>query len=202
MLVGGHWARSGTYAYPYIIRNLQHCLLTMADFLTSKGIPFSVDGGVALGAIKMRGVLPWDAGDVDMAVYYGLRYKLYSIIPKFAKEHDYIAKELFNQMQLFCVPSKLGERMGGLVSIFHKYEAPPAADFIKIKTNGRWIPYKREIFSTLRDHYKTSYLQHKMYESSENIHCTIQFKGTMHVYRIFDFTVGIKAHLRNLSVNY
>jgi phosphorylcholine metabolism protein LicD len=75
-----------------------------------------------LGAVKVRGVLPWDAGDVDIFVYYKNPSKLFKIVSKFAKEYDFVVNvdhsDGQDQIQLYCAPSKIGSKMGGLVSLF------------------------------------------------------------------------------------
>ncbi|KAK3699374.1 hypothetical protein QZH41_006557 [Actinostola sp. cb2023] len=171
MLDGGHWAYDGTFAYPYMIKNLQHCLFKVADFLTFKNIPFSIIGGVALGAVKMRGVLPWDAGDIDMVIYNYSLSELHTTMAHFARKHHFTAKRHESgQVQVFCAPHKIAEKVGGLVSMFVS-DHDVKLEFVKIMTNGRWIPYRNDIFSHLREHYSVNYLQHKMYRSSELIHC-------------------------------
>ncbi|KAK3740320.1 hypothetical protein QZH41_000503 [Actinostola sp. cb2023] len=171
MLDGGHWAYNGTFAYPYIIKNLQYCFFKVADFLTFKEIAFSIDAGVALGTVKMRGVLPWDAGDIDFGIYDYSLSELYTTMRKFARKHHFTAKidEKSNQVQVYCAPHKIAEKVGGLVSMFVNDDEKPM--FVKMKTNGRWIPYRKEIFRDLRKYYSVNYLQHKMYRSSELIHC-------------------------------
>lgn len=175
MLDGGHWATSGTFAYPYIINNLQKCLFEVTDMLNTKGIPFYVDAGVALGAVKMRSILPWDAGDIDIGIYYESRNKFASIVKSFAKKHNYTFRNIYSEdlIHVFCA-SGLGDKMGGLVSMFLVDKEPEK--LIKIKTNGRWISYKQNIFSEMRDQYKMNYLQHVIYESTsyQKIHCTVK----------------------------
>jgi hypothetical protein len=170
MLDGGHWAYEGTFAYPFIIRNLQKCLFAVADFLTSQGIHFAIDAGVALGAIKVRGVLPWDSGDIDMFVYYESREKFYAIFSKFVSDHNFT---LFNThpeaIEFFCSPPHLERKVGGLVSIFVHTEKIP--DLIQIKTDGRWISYKKSVFRYLRNDYKLNYLQHTEHRSNKLMYC-------------------------------
>jgi hypothetical protein len=138
--------------------------------LTSEGISYSIEGGITLGAVKMRAVLPWDAGDVDIFVYYESLSKLFSIVSNFANRHNYYASDrIEDQIQIFCVPSKIKTKMGGLVSLVIRDEKPP--EFIRIKTNGKWIPYRLDIFGNLRKYYKLNYLKHMLYESKEIIHC-------------------------------
>lgn len=175
MLNGGHWAKQGTFAYPYIINNLRKCLFEVTDLLETKGILFYVDAGVALGALKMRSILPWDAGDVDIGVYHNNPSKFASIIESFAQKNNYTFKNLFSKdlIHVFCASGQ-GDKMGGLVSMFVEDKQP--WELIKIKTNGRWIPYKQDIFKDMREEYNTRYLQHVMYDSNnhEKIHCTVE----------------------------
>jgi phosphorylcholine metabolism protein LicD len=172
MLNGGHWAYDGTFAYPFIIRNLKHSLFILADFLTSQAIPFAIDGGIALGAIKMRSVLPWESGDIDMYVYSESRENFYNILSKFASDHHFSSFNT-NPVQFFPFPPNIARKVGGIATIFVHTEKVPDM-FIKIKTNGRWIPYQKMVFHHLRSYYKLDYFQHKMFHSSDLLHCKIK----------------------------
>ena len=172
MLDNSHWAYSGTFAYPYIIDNLLKGLFAVTDFLHSRNITYFLDGGVPLGALKMQRILPWEAGDVDMAVYIESQKKLLSLIEGFAAPHGYTVRNLDGQVQVFAAPRKAGMRMGGLISMFpHLNPAPDSKEFIKIKISGRWLQCRKDLFAMFKKYYGINYLQHQMYYTSQIVHC-------------------------------
>ena len=174
MLGGGHWAFEGTFAYPYMIDNLQHGMGIVAEFLESQNISYYVAGGVPLGALKFGGILPWDAGDVDFFVYIESSEKLYNLMKNFAAGRGYTVQidAESDQVQVFCTPANVGMKMGGLMSLMvAKKPEANSAQFMKMKVNGRWIPCNKSVFQEFRQYYGINYLQHHMYKSPEVAHC-------------------------------
>ena len=174
MLSGGHWAFQGTFAYPYIIDNLQGGMLKIVDFFNSRNITYFIEGGVALGALKMRAILPWDSGDVDMGVHIESKAKLFNLLESFARGKGYTVTELDDSVNIFCTPAKVGKTMGGIVTLFVHNEPlrPDPSNFIKIKTNGKWIQYGKDLFRHFRKIYGANFLQHRMYRGNQLTHCT------------------------------
>lgn len=173
MLGGGHWAYNGTYAYPFILNNIQACLFKVADILTAKNIPFAIDGGVALGSVKMRKILPWDAGDADIKIYDYSIYEVYKIIEELVVANNYTIKKDagIGLIQVYCTSPGLFKKIGGLVSLDTKTFFEKPKRFVQMKVNGKWIPFSIDLFRNLRENYDLNYLQHFMYESNERIHC-------------------------------
>lgn len=173
MLNGSHWSKEGTFAYPFILRNIQSCLFKVTDFLTSRKIPFIVNGGVALGAVKFRGILPWDAGDADLEVYGRDVFEVYDVMQKYALKHNFTVhrKGSIELVQVYCTDETLSKKIGGLVSLdASNYDKNPGK-FIKLRVNGRWLPFSENIFRDLRKDYDVDFLKHKFYESEELIYC-------------------------------
>ena len=177
MLGGGHWAYKGTFAYPYMIDNLQHGMGIVAEFLESQNISYYVAGGVPLGALKFGGILPWDAGDVDFFVYIESSEKLFNLMKNFAAGRGYTVQMHVqsDQVQVFCTPANVGVKMGGLMSLMVvKESVPDATQFIKMKTNGKWISCNKSVFREFRHYYGINYLQHRMYDSPKVAHCLLE----------------------------
>ena len=172
MLDKGHWAFQGTFAYPFMIENLQRGMAAVAEFLESRNIVYYIAGGVPLGALKLRAILPWDAGDVDFFVYIENQEKLLNLAEKFAASHGYMVRSVQGQVQVFVTSGRVGMKMGGLMSLIPETgPVPNSAEFIKIKTNGRWIQYNKSVFREFRKYYGINYLQHRMYQSNKITHC-------------------------------
>ena len=172
MLDKGHWAFQGTFAYPFMIENLQRGMAAVAEFLESRNIIYYIAGGVPLGALKLRAILPWDAGDVDFFVYIENQEKLQNLAEDFAASHGYMVRSVQGQVQVFVASGRVGMKMGGLMSLIPETgPVPDSAEFIKIKTNGRWIQYNKSVFREFRKYYGINYLQHRMYQSNKITHC-------------------------------
>ena len=173
MLSGSHLAFKGTFAYPYIIDNLQDGMLKIADFFDSQNITYFIDGGVALGALKMRAILPWDSGDVDMGVHIESKAKLFNLLESFARGKGYTVTEVDDSINIFCTPTKVGKTMGGIVTLFVNNVPlqPDPSNFMMIKTNGKWIRYGKDLFRHFRKIYGASFLQHRMYKGNKPTHC-------------------------------
>ena len=176
MLSNGHWSFKGTFAYPYIIDNLQDGMLKIADFFDLQNITYFIDGGVALGALKMRAILPWDSGDVDMGVHIESKAKLFNLLESFARGKGYTVTELDDSVNIFCTPAKVGKTMGGMVTLFVNNGPlrPDPSNFVLIKTNGKWIRYGKDLFQHFRKIYGASFLQHRMYLGNNPTHCKLE----------------------------
>lgn len=173
MLNGGHWAYNGLFTYPYLLKYLEITLSEISDFFNRRNVSYAVEGGVALGAIKMRSILPWEAGDIDMGVYEMTLDKLYTLLQPLAKEKGYVVKKHGSEsVHVFCTPKNVGSLSGGLATIFpHARMSPP---LVKVETNGIWVSYSRDLVHGLLREYGKSYLQHKMYASRETVNCKMK----------------------------
>ena len=174
MLGGGHWAYKGTFAYPYMLYYLEITLTEVTKFFEEHNVQYVVIGGVSLGAIKTRSILPWEAGDIDIYVYRMSLVQLLKLIEPWAKKNGYFLQTFKSEaVHIYCTPRNVGEVSGGLATIRpFKFKSPP--DYVRIKTNGIWVRYDRQFFKFFLDHYGDYYLQHKVYRSQEEIECKIK----------------------------
>ena len=174
MLEGGHWAYKGTFAYPYMLNYLEITLTEVIKFFEERDVQYVVIGGVSLGAIKTRSILPWEAGDIDINVYKMSLVQLLKLIEPWAKKNGYFHKTFMSEtVHIFCTPRNVGKVSGGLATINpYKSETPP--DYVRIKTNGIWVRYDRQFYKFFLEHYGEDFLQHKVYRRKEIIECKIK----------------------------
>ena len=174
MLEGGHWSYNGTFAYPYMLNYLEITLTEVVKFFEEHSVQYVVIGGVSLGAIKTRSILPWEAGDIDINVYKMSLVQLLKLIEPWAKKNGYFLQTFRSKaVHIFCTPRNVGKASGGLATINpYKSQTPP--DYVRIKTNGIWVRYDRQFFKFFLDHYGEDFLQHKVYRRKEIIECKIK----------------------------
>ena len=173
MLNGGHWAFEGLYAYPYLYKYLVKTLFEVADRFDQYNVSYMVDGGISVGAIKMRSVLPWDSGDVDIHVFGLDLEKIYDLFASWKREKGYTVRLMADQVHVFCTPDDVGDQSGGIATIFPR--DGPVPELMKIKTNGKWISYERALFPYLVKTYgEDKYLGHSMHGEREIMECKIK----------------------------
>ena len=63
-----HWAYGGMFSPPTMRMALKRSMLLAGDFFDSKNWQWAIIGGGALGGLKTRGFLPWEAGDLAVLV--------------------------------------------------------------------------------------------------------------------------------------
>lgn len=174
MLNNGHWAYQGLYTYPFLLGYLKVSLREVTNFFEKHNVNYVLKGGVSLGAVKMHSILPWDAGDVDIIVYGMSVAQLLNLLRPWASEMGYVLREHSESeaVHIFCTPKAIGDVSGGLASIFPTRDPPPK--YIRIKTNGIWVRYPRNLFQVIMNFYGQGYLEHKMYRKNDAIHCMIK----------------------------
>lgn len=174
MLDGGHWAYKGTQAYPFMLHYLKKSLAKVTEFLEKHNVQYVIFGGVLLGAIKMRSILPWEAGDIDIRVYGMNLDQLMSLMQPWATKNGYLHHTYHGEsFHIFCTPREVAGDSGGLVTVF-PLETGKVPDFVRIKTNGLWVRYDRDLANSLLEKYGEDFLQHKVYEHDEIIECKIR----------------------------
>ncbi|XP_028404487.1 uncharacterized protein LOC114527091 [Dendronephthya gigantea] len=174
MLNGGHWAYKGVFAYPYILKYLEITMSEVTKFFEEQNVSYIVIGGVSLGAVKMRSILPWEAGDIDVRVYGMSLVQLLKLMEPWAKKNDYLIEtHMSTAVHIYCTPREVGRVSGGLATIYpYKHKTSP--DYIRIRTNGIWVRYDRHVFKQFLEYYGEDFLQHKVYRRNEIISCKIK----------------------------
>ena len=173
MLNNGHWAYQGLYTYPFLLGYLKVTLREVTSFFEQHNVNYLVVGGVSLGAVKMHSILPWEAGDIDIIVFDKSIQELLNMFRPWAKERGYVLRDYRGQaVHVFCTPKEIGDVSGGLATIFPRPGPPPK--YIKIKTDGIWVRYDRNLLEYILGKYGKEYLQHKVYRSHTNIRCKIK----------------------------
>lgn len=174
MLNGGHWAHLGLYTYPFLLEYLKVTLREVVDFFEEHNVNYILFGGVSLGAVKMHSILPWEAGDIDIRVYGMDVPQLLNLFRPWATKMGYVLREHRESkaVHVFCTPKEIGDVSGGLASIFPTHTPPE--EYVKIKTNGFWVRYSRNLFQHIIKRYGQGYLQHKMYRTNSVTHCKVK----------------------------
>ena len=172
MLNNGHWAYQGLYTYPFVLSYLKITLKEVINFLEQHNVCYVLVGGVSLGAVKMHSILPWEAGDIDIQVYNTSIPQLLSLFRSWADKKGYVLQESPGSVRVFCTPKGVRDVSGGLATIFPKPGTPPK--YVRIKTNGIWVRYERDLFEAILKKYGQGYLQHKLYHSETIVQCKIK----------------------------
>ena len=172
MLNGRHWAYDGLYTYPFLLGYLKVTLREVTNFFEKNNISYMLDGGVSLGAVKMRSILPWEAGDLDIGVYGISLSELLAKLKTWGDTMGYTVRQNSRTaIHVFCTPKDVGDVSGGLATIFLHEERPP--EYLRIKTNGIWVRYAKNFFEMITREYGEDYLQHMLYNSHNVIRCAI-----------------------------
>ena len=174
MLNNGHWAYQGLYTYPFLLGYLKVTLREVTSFFEQHNVNYVLFGGVSLGALKMHSILPWEAGDIDINIFSTTIPDLLNMMQPWADERGYVLREHAESeaVHVYCTPKEIGDVSGGLATIFAKPGPPPK--YMKIKTDGFWVRYDRNLLEYILGKYGEGYLQHKLYHSHTNIHCKIK----------------------------
>ena len=130
-------------------------------------LPFSIG---SLGAVKTRGILPWEAGDIDILMNVTKKLCFDTLRTEFVKQHpDYIIVD-HNSNEIIIQPKR---GFGGWVTIFFKVEEYPLTKTMRMNLDGYWVSVSYYMFRNFRRGYGLSYLQHKMYNEygKSSVHC-------------------------------
>ncbi|XP_028401881.1 uncharacterized protein LOC114524873 isoform X1 [Dendronephthya gigantea] len=174
MLDNKHWAYQGLYTYPFLLDYLKVSLREVTNFLEEHNVNYDFFGGVSLGAVKMHSILPWEAGDIDLNVYGMDVPQLLNLLQPWVSKKGYVMREHVetNAVHVFCTPKEIGDVSGGLATMFPTNDPPP--EYIRIKTNGIWVRYPRNVFQVIMKRYGISYLEHKLYRTKNAIECKMK----------------------------
>ena len=153
-----HWAYGGMFAVPTIQIALKRSLALSGDYFDSKGWPWTLVGGGALGFLKTRGFLPWEAGDIDINMNITKKLCLDTLRTEFVNHYpDYLITD--HSKKEIIIKPKHG--FGGWVTIFfNKYI--PIVRTVRVNLDGYWVPCSYTVFHEFRKYYP-GYLKHKMY---------------------------------------
>ena len=161
-----HWAYSGLTAFPFIIKRLIDALHFGTTQLEDNKIPYILEGGTLLGFIKVRGVLPWDSGDVDTFVYSSRRTVI-NLARQIEKHDGYEIKLRWNAFHLYI--TQYYPTHDGL--IVYAVSREDAGDLVNIRMHGRLFPAPRSMFKFMRDYYGSSYLESRIRFGDERVSC-------------------------------
>jgi phosphorylcholine metabolism protein LicD len=75
-----------------IVQQLYQLLKDIDELFAAKGIPYWLDGGCLLGAIRHKGFIPWD-NDADICVDIKQKERLLALEPLFKKLGYFLEKE-------------------------------------------------------------------------------------------------------------
>jgi len=119
---------------PSVIKKLYQMTYDTCRILEANDIPFYAEGGTALGAIRNKGIIPWD-DDVDLGLLEKDKDKLLALRPVFAKCGYSMAKVWFGY-KLFFTKGKYIEGFN--------YSHPFLDFFFLTKEAGRYVYSSKE----------------------------------------------------------
>ena len=155
-----HWAYAGTFSVPTMRMALKRSLADAGDFFDSKNWSWYVDGGGVVGAIKTRGLLPWEAGDVDVDLNMTMKQCSDILQKEFLQKYpDYVVVNYHNSEVV--IKPKRG--FGGWVTIFPQ----PWVSSVRMNLDGYWAPVKYDKYKDLLRYYGVNYLQHRMHDGKQ-----------------------------------
>ena len=146
-----------------LVNNLKR----VGKFFDENGVKYWIDSGVTVGAVKLRSVLPWDSGDIDVNVDHNLRDLVNLLRTKFVKlhpEYKIYADHIMTSVQLrhgFEGPTTIWPQP--------KHRVPQI--IIRMDCNGFMMPVSKDIFKHLRGAYH-DYLVHHKHRSKSSIFCS------------------------------
>jgi lipopolysaccharide cholinephosphotransferase len=114
---------------PVIIKKFYQMTYDTCRILEANDIPFVAEGGTSLGAIRNKGIIPWD-DDVDLGLLNKDKKKLLALRPVFAKCGYSMVKVWFGY-KLFYTKDKLLKGFN--------YAHPFIDFFFLVKKGGRWV---------------------------------------------------------------
>ena len=135
---------------PGIIKLLYQLMYDFDRILDTNDLEYWMDGGTYLGAIRHKGIIPWD-DDVDVSMEYKNRNKLLNLASKFKKCGYIIVKTWFGYK--ICYKDK--KLVDG-----EKYSFPNLDVFLYKKIKNRYIPAFKEVREVWPNAY---YLEDEVY---------------------------------------
>ena len=164
-----HWAYGGMYAPPTMMIALKRSLLLAGEFFDSKGWKWTLIGGGALGALKTREFLPWEAGDIDINLNIPLKECFDVLQREFEAKYSGYKVHKYSGHELIIKPN---QGFGGWVTIFFGvYVDKPIDKTLRVNLDGYWVQCSYYMFKEFRKWYGLKYLQHKMY-NRRHVRCS------------------------------
>ena len=157
----------GMYAPPTMMFALRRSLKLAGDYFDEKGWPWTQFGGGTLGAIKNRGFIPWEAGDIDVNSNVTKKEMLDKLRTEFVKRYPDFQITDHSKREIIIKPKR---GFGGWVTIFFEHSYTPMVRYMRIKTDDYWCAVTYDVFKEARIDYGRYYLQHKMY-NKKALHC-------------------------------
>ena len=106
--------------------------------MEANNIPFFTEGGTTLGAIRNKGIIPWD-DDIDVGIFEKDRRKLLNLRPIFLKCGYIIVKSWFGY--------KIYDKKNKLIEGFN-YAYPFLDIFLFKKIKDRYVYSSKEVRDT------------------------------------------------------
>ena len=135
---------------PATIKKLYQMTYDVSRILEANDVPFYAEGGTALGAIRNKGIIPWD-DDIDFGMLHKDKKKFLALQPVFAKCGYSIVKVWFGY-KIFPTKAKL---IKGFTWAY------PYVDIFLVKKMGRRIvlAYKQARDAWPKSYYKEDEFQ-------------------------------------------
>ena len=178
-MMGKHWQHFGTSMPIYFYEYYSLALREASKFLQKHDVRHIFEDGAALGFLKFGRMIPWDRGDVDIAVDvdgFGGCEKWLSLLKAWADEkgfkHPHVdpAGAICEHYGVYAAPRGTyvdDPYSMGLITFtkFPKYQIEPTSLF---KTHGTTVRVPRNIGQYVMVEYGRTALQH-VFKSSGNV---------------------------------
>lgn len=146
------WYESGTFAYPFVIRQAIETLELIANQLRKGGVLFALRGETLFGAVMTKSVLPWGKLEAIHLWVFGTKAQ----ITKFAttNKHEHETKGDTVTMSVRLPQFSTSMKVEVVVKSANKEE-----QFVNIHMNGNIYPVLQDPISELKNLYGDKYLE-------------------------------------------
>ena len=146
---------------------LENNLKRVGKFFDENGVKYWIKHGVTVGAVKMRSILPWDSGDIDIYVDHNLRDLIDLLKTKLVKLFP--VYKIYEDHRMTSVQLRHG--FEGPTTIFPTPKDKVPEVIIRMDCNGFMMPVSKGVFKDLRVTYH-DYLVHHKHNRKSSIFCS------------------------------
>jgi lipopolysaccharide cholinephosphotransferase len=124
------------------ILKLYQLLKDVHETLEKHEIPYWIEGGTLLGAVRHKGIIPWD-GDVDISIWFEDGYKFQKLIPEFEKL-GYEVDEAYFGYKIYLIENKENRERNVCCDVFLMVNDGGKVAYLSPGARERWPYYLLE----------------------------------------------------------